>query len=148
MLMVGMEGSAVLAVRKVVVVAREVEREVAEGAEAGSARVACEDGGSAGCGRAGCDRAGCGRAGCACVLRRPLQPPRLLHRSSAGTLQPPRLLHRQPTSRIRVSFQRCELAVNNLGWKPTRRRSKRADDVSRARARRVVLNSSSMEGLC
>ena len=36
MLMVGMEGSAVLAVRKVVVVAREVEREVAEGAEAGS----------------------------------------------------------------------------------------------------------------
>ena len=30
--MVGMEGSAVLAVRKVVVVAREVEREVAEGA--------------------------------------------------------------------------------------------------------------------
>ena len=77
MLMVGMEGSAVLAVRKVVVVAREVEREVAEGAEAGSARVACEDGGSAGCGRAGCDRAGCGRAGCgragcACVLRRHL----------------------------------------------------------------------------
>ena len=37
MLMVGMEGSAVLAVRKVVVVAREAEREVAEGAEAGSA---------------------------------------------------------------------------------------------------------------
>ena len=37
--MVGMEGSAVLAVRKVVVVAREAEREVAEGAEAGSARV-------------------------------------------------------------------------------------------------------------
>ena len=36
--MVGMEGSAVLAVRKVVVVAREAEREVAEGAEAGSAR--------------------------------------------------------------------------------------------------------------
>ena len=34
--MVGMEGSAVLAVRKVVVVAREAEREVAEGAEAGS----------------------------------------------------------------------------------------------------------------
>ena len=72
MLMVGMEGSAVLAVRKVVVVAREVERAVA-----GSARVACEDGGSAGCGRAGCDRAGCGRAGCgragcACVLRRHL----------------------------------------------------------------------------
>ena len=36
--MVGMEGSAVLAVRKVVVVAREAEREVAEGAEAGSSR--------------------------------------------------------------------------------------------------------------
>ena len=35
--MVGMEGSAVLAVRKVVVVAREAEREAAEGAEAGSA---------------------------------------------------------------------------------------------------------------
>jgi hypothetical protein len=66
-LMVGMEGSAVLAVRKVVVVARAAEREVAEGAEAGSARVACVDGGSAGCGSAGCGRAGCGR-----VLRRHL----------------------------------------------------------------------------
>ena len=42
--MVGMEGSAVLAVRKVVVVARAAEREVAEGAEAGSARAACVDG--------------------------------------------------------------------------------------------------------
>ena len=77
MLMVGMEGSAVLAVRKVVVVAREAEREVAEGAEAGGARVACVDGGSAGCGsggcgRAGCGRAGCGRAGCGGVLRRHL----------------------------------------------------------------------------
>ena len=41
MLMVGMEGSAVLAVRKVVVVAREVEREVAEGAEAGRVLVGC-----------------------------------------------------------------------------------------------------------
>jgi hypothetical protein len=48
--MVGMEGSAVLAVSKVVVVVR------AERAGAGSARVVCADGGSAGCGREGCDR--------------------------------------------------------------------------------------------
>ena len=121
MLMVGMEGSAVLAVRKVVVVAREAEREVAEGAEAGSARVACEDGGSAGCGRAGCDRVACedgGSAGCACVLRR--------HLAAAAASSSTSCQHRIPD---RVSFQRCELAVNNLGWKPTRRSPKRAEDV-------------------
>ena len=50
MLMVGMEGSAVLAVRKVVVVA------LAERAGAGRARVVCVDGGRVCCGRAGCDR--------------------------------------------------------------------------------------------
>ena len=49
----GREGSAVLAVRKVVVVARGA---LAERAGAGSARVVCVDGGSAGCGRAGCGR--------------------------------------------------------------------------------------------
>jgi hypothetical protein len=51
--MVGMEGSAVLAVRKVVVVARGA---LAERAGAGSARVVCVDGGRVCCGRAGCDR--------------------------------------------------------------------------------------------
>ena len=90
MLMVGMEGSAVLAVRKVVVVARAAEREVAEGAGAGSARVACVDGGSAGCGRAGYGRAGCGRAGygragCGCVLRRRLAA---AARGSSGRIRP------------------------------------------------------------
>ena len=45
-----MEGSAVLAVSKVVVEARVAR------AGAGSARVVCVDGGSAGCGRAGCGR--------------------------------------------------------------------------------------------
>jgi hypothetical protein len=78
--MVGMEGSAVLAVRKVVVVARAAEREVAEGAGAGSARVACVDGGSAGCGRAGY-----GRAGCGCVLRRRLAA---AARGSSGRIRP------------------------------------------------------------
>jgi hypothetical protein len=48
-----MEGSAVLAVRKVVVVARGA---LAERAGAGSARVVCVDGGRVCCGRAGCDR--------------------------------------------------------------------------------------------
>ena len=72
MLMVGMEGSAVLAVRKVVVVAREAEREVAEGAEAGQ-------------------------------------------QDSCNSTE--------------FRSQRCELAVNNLGWKPTRRSPKRAEDV-------------------
>ena len=62
--MVGMEGSAVLAVSKVVVEARVAR------AGAGSARVVCVDGGSAGCGSAGCGRACCGRAGCDRVLRR------------------------------------------------------------------------------
>jgi len=89
-LMVGMEGSAVLAVRKVVVVARAAEREVAEGAGAGSARVACVDGGSAGCGRAGYGRAGCGRAGygragCGRVLRRRLAA---AARGSSGRIRP------------------------------------------------------------
>jgi hypothetical protein len=89
-LMVGMEGSAVLAVRKVVVVARAAEREVAEGAGAGSARVACVDGGSAGCGRAGYGRAGCGRAGYGCagcgrVLRRRLAA---AARGSSGRIRP------------------------------------------------------------
>jgi hypothetical protein len=84
-LMVGMEGSAVLAVRKVVVVARVAEREVAEGAGAGSARGACVDGGSAGCGSAGYGRAGYGRAGCGRVLRRRLAA---AARGSSGRIRP------------------------------------------------------------
>ena len=51
--MVGLEGSAVLAVSKVVVVARGA---LAEREGAGSARVVCVDGGRVCCGRAGCDR--------------------------------------------------------------------------------------------
>ena len=47
--MVGMEGSAVLAVSK-------VARAERAGAGAGSARVVCVDGERVGCGRAGCDR--------------------------------------------------------------------------------------------
>ena len=61
--MVGMEGSAVLAVSKVVVVARGA---LAERAGAGRACVVCVDGGRAGCGHVCCGRVGCDRD-----LRRP-----------------------------------------------------------------------------
>ena len=113
MLMVGMEGSAVLAVRKVVVVARAAEREVAEGAGAGSARVACVDGGS---------------AGCACVLRRHLAAAAASSSTSCSRIPATVLLCTDRVS-FAKTLQRCELAVNNLGWKPTRRSPKRAEDV-------------------
>jgi len=102
--MVGMEGSAVLAVRKVVVVARAAEREVAEGAGAGSARVACVDVVEV---RAVAVRDMAVRAVAVRVMA-----VRAVAVSSAGALQPPREAHQDGSGLVWASFPIPGVNVN------------------------------------